>query len=96
MPAIDEASDGCRWSVHADVEGDSSDGRLERWLEATANQPDPDADVSFGDDEATPGVRAPVLTCLAWSFRAERHLFARTDAARPASQFLFSRRDDTS
>lgn len=43
-------------SGDAEIEGDGPDGRLERWLEATASQPDPEEELPFGDDEEIPGV----------------------------------------
>ena len=44
-----------------DLDADGGDdqgaeGRLERWLEASANEPDPEGDEPFGEDESTPGV----------------------------------------
>ncbi|KAK9845582.1 hypothetical protein WJX84_005079, partial [Apatococcus fuscideae] len=55
----------------ADVEGDSPDGRLERWLEANASQPDPEAELPFGEDEATPGDDEPFTTSPAHEFPAD-------------------------
>ena len=55
-----ECSEGMRY-MHAEPsgEGRSSEGRLERWLEAVANEPSPEGDDSFGDDEGIPGGELP-------------------------------------